>query len=153
MEKFKNYLLLCVLTLGMGFAFTACGDDDDEPGNKSDLTGTWVQTEFYECEKEDGEIVHESNTPYTDARVEFKDNGVINLYFSLSGSWQVDDSGKWWMSGNNIYVRWEGDDEDEYFGSVLTLNSTTLTVEAKEDYTEDGVRYEYYEKATYKKIN
>lgn len=152
MKKFKNYFLLGLLTICMGFAFTACGDDDDD-ADTSNLVGTWVQSEFYGVEKEDGEIVYEDNTPITNMRVEFASNGTIKLYDNYSGSWTVDDSGKWWMKGNSIVVRWEGDDEDEYFGNILTLTATTLTVESSENYNEDGVYYEYYEKATYTKVN
>ncbi|MBO5298299.1 MAG: hypothetical protein J6B03_12015 [Candidatus Homeothermus sp.] len=146
MKKFKNYFLLGILTICMGFAFTACGDDDDDEVNTSDIIGTWTLTDYEGWEKVNGELDWSgSSTSDSDIEeFEFKSNGqvIVRVHgYSFTTPYVV--------RGNKLIV-YEPNEDDYYAeATILTLTSTTLILEAHEfDSDEDG-NYEDYEKMTF----
>lgn len=164
MKKLKNYLLLGLLAVVTGFSFTACNDDDDEKNdfNPSALTGVWEQIAYQMTEVVNGTVVDKSDTANANIRLEFEADNTISLlvnesadpaYPNTSGTWAVEETGSYSVRGNMILVLWEGDSEEEYIGSVIELSSERLTVQLKISEIEDGNTYDYFEKATYRKVN
>lgn len=151
MKKFKNYLLLCLLTLSLGFAFTACGDDDDDPSyDAAALVGTWKLTAYQGWEKENGKIKWEgSSLSDSDTeKLEFKNDGTGKTY--ISGGSQA--AFKYSVQGNQLVIT---DLYDEVAkATILVLNDNTLVVESYEKYLDDDddTVYEYYEKMTFSRV-
>jgi len=155
--RFIGMALMAVL-VSMGFA--ACSDDDDNIGNVSDIYGTWETTHSEGWEKVDGKIDDEwdwdasksSNTDYLD-RFVFTEDGEVTMYYWSGSRWYSDGTYDYTISGNKLRIEdYDGDEEDLVI-TIKSLSESVLVLEGSYSETEDGEKYEGYEKITFKKVD
>jgi len=137
---------MAVIAVIMSVNFTACGDDDDF--NTDDLVGLWEGESSYILEKEDGEVVYDDSEELSQ-RFKLNSDGTAISYYKSGSSWMVEGEGTWSYKDGKLYTQVDG--EEDYV-TILELNPQKLVVEMYDSETEDGVKYEYYEKDTYKKV-
>lgn len=152
--RFFGMVLITVL-LSVGFA--ACSsDDDDDIGNVSTLYGTWETTHFEGWEKINGELDDEWNEDASESednmRLAFASDGEVTIYYKSGSSWSVDEVCDYTISGNKLYIK-EYDGDEDWVCTIKTLNASTLVIESSSSETEDGDKYQSYEKVTFKKVN
>lgn len=132
--------------LCMAVAFVSCSsDDDEEVGSDNELVGCWLQIAEEGWYKEDGVIVDEWDEP---------DDSNIYAYFYKDGTGVVKEYGMsfeftWSLSSNKLTVTTYGETGT---ATVKTLNSTTLIIESKDKYVDEGVTCEEYTLQTYKRV-
>ena len=157
MKQLHSILALLLLMI-CSMNFTACSDDDEAPGNTSDLIGLWEEIYNKGWEKENGKIDYEYEYEYEEGeggRIEFKSDGTYIEYDAYDGDWEVDMIGTWEYQGNKIYVTYyDEDDEKEYTQHIVVkeLTSSRLVVEASEQETYNGTLYEVYAYSINRKI-
>lgn len=152
MKKFAWIILLivCPLTLSV---FSSCSDDDDDnPGGNNQIVGLWESVNLIEWEKCDGKFIYGNDTeePATDRRDEFKADGTIITWRLENGLWEKDLVANYTLTNNNLIILEDGYSESF---NLVTLNETTLIVEGRNKYTEDGKQYEDYVRRKYRRIN
>lgn len=146
----KNFIAFWSLLAVMAFGFCGCSDDDEGVGSASDIVGSWIWVSTNGWIKEDGKIIEEWEDNegdewlyhifYEDGRAEIVD---------ISDDWQVCEEGTWKIKNGEIHLTLDG----EYsVWPIISLTSTEMVVGIHEKEKEDGVTYEYYESATYKKV-
>lgn len=150
MKKLKFALLVAFATI-FCLSFTACSDDDDNNiGSKEDLIGLWESRHCRGWEKEDGRIVDEWDEDYRDKRWEFKADGTCITSERSSNRW-YSETCTYTFSGGKItlYDKYG----DSSVGTVKKLTATSLEIEAKGTFYDDGVKYEEYDYWTIEKIS
>lgn len=149
MKKFKNYFLLGLLTICMGFAFTACGDDDDDDFATSDLVGKWNIIGYEAWETEDGEKWETNSVKDSDiTALKFNADNTCKVYFDY-----FSEEGTYRVSGNKLIIVLDNDDDNAGAITIAGLNSTTLVLENSYSEVEDGTTYEGYEKYTFTRVD
>ena len=145
MKKFIFWCLLSVMALG----FSGCSDDDEGVGSSGNLVGTWVCVSENSWIKEDGEIIEEWEDEGDEwLYTVFYENGIVEL-IDVSDDWEVCEEGTWDLKDGALHLTLDG----EYsVWPIISLTSTELVVGFHEKETEDGITYEYYESATYRKV-
>lgn len=152
MKKFATLLVL----LFTAVTFTSCSDDDG-PGSTADLIGTWESVSKIEWEKIDGDLIYgsEDEVSYASLRIVFDEDGSCSMYnrYGQSGSWVSDGySYSYKYSGGKLVIT-DKEDGESRSAKVIKLTETTLVVEEKDSYREDGELYEEYTKVTFKKVS
>lgn len=144
----KKLMFLCLLSV-MALGFSGCSDDDDSVGASSDIVGTWVCVSGEGWIKEDGEIIEEwedegDEWMYT----VFYEDGSVEIV-DVSDNWEVCEEGTWKLKNGSLYLTLDG--ENSVY-PIVSLTSTEMIVGIHEKEKEDGVTYEYYESAIYRKV-
>lgn len=160
MKAFRFYGMV-LLTVLLSVSLTSCGDDDDI-GNVSNLYGTW-QTSYSEgWSKTNGEITDDwmcecvpgyAGNQYS-IRLKFSGDGTVTEYeYQTGGTWRIEDTYKYSLKGNKLYIEdYYGDGDDGIF-TVKSLSSSQLVLEEYYSGTYDnGDKYEDYYKETYQKV-
>lgn len=147
----KKFIAFWSLIAVMAFGFCGCSDDDENIGFSGDIIGTWVCVSDEGWIKEDGEIVDKwkHQYEYGDEMYNiFYENGKIEIV-DPSDNWQVCEEGTWKIKNGELHLTIDG----EYSVlPIISLTSTEMVLGIHEKEKEDGVTYEYYESATYKKV-
>ena len=110
----KKYLKLLFVALfaTMSFAFTACGDDDDEPQEFGSIVGTWKM-----------EVVHISDDWWQVNYANFEEGGkyiAMDVVYFM-GDYDVSvDTYRWSQSGNVI-------ESDGDKGTITKMTSNSMT--------------------------
>jgi len=158
--KTLRFFGMVLLTVLMSAGFTACGDDDDDIGNVSNIYGTWETTHSEGWEKTNGKLDDEwdwdasesSNTDYL-GRFVFTEDGEAIHYEWTGSRWYLCCTHDYTISGNKLRIKdFDGDDEDLVM-TIKTLTESVLVLESSDSWTEDGEKYESYEKQTFKKVD
>ena len=139
-----------IIAIVMSVNFAACGDDDDD-FNSADLVGLWegVTSEYYE--KVNGEIIDEETENLDDTRMKFNSDGTITAYSKNNGTWVVEEvTPTWQIKDGKLYT--QSEDGEPLIATILELNSERLVLELIESGTEDGQKWECYDKSTYRKV-
>lgn len=149
MKELKTLIALLGLCITLSVGISACSDDD-EIGSSSDIIGTWVWVSSNGWIKEDGEIIEEWEDNEGDEWMynTFYEDGTIEI-IDISDDWEVCDSGTWEYKNGNLHIIIDGESS---ILPILSLTSTEMVVGYHEKEKEDGVTYEYYEAAVYKKV-
>ena len=136
LNKALRFALMFFIMAAVATTFTACGDDDDEPGIDGDLIGTWTYTGPYEdtyetCTltfKKDGTLViHEEFSDDPEAYTSY-------LEYSVVGNISSNATLRMW--GQDI----EGEPIDYTFLATLSGNKLTLIGLIGEVW-EDGITF------------
>ena len=141
---------MAVVAIIMSVNFAACGDDDDD-FSTADLEGLWegISSDF--VEKENGQVIDEGTEDLSDQRMKFNSDGTVIGYYKTNGRWEMEDEvGTWSYKDGKLYTSVEG--EGEMIANIIELNSERLVIGGSYSETEDGVKYEYQETSTYKKV-
>lgn len=150
MKKFAWLILLIFCPL----VFSACSDDDDdEPGDNSQLIGTWQSVSIVDWEKCEGVFIYGSDAEEssTTRRYVFRADGTVTtLYLEYGDNWENDGTANYSYSNGTLKI-YSGGYSESY--KVLTLNESQLVIEGHTTYTEDGKNYEAYVKRTLRKID
>ena len=130
--------------------FVSCSDDDDNDINKSKIVGTWECVAYEEWLKEDGEITEREDPKRYIGRYI-----TINAAGTYTGNFYGDyyaDHGDWRWKGNELWGYDSDGGEPIVYGAVIQLDNNSLVFEASESAREDGIRYEYYSKVSFKRV-
>lgn len=145
--KYLSFALLIALCAG----FVSCSDDDDdEPGQGGDvsmLIGTWEPTSYYYCTKANGKVMEENRDMGGLLIQVFTEDGTVYGYrqdHSLSKTETY--------SYNNGKLTIIDDDGDAMQHNVSFPSSSELVLEVSASEQYNGVKYEAYQKVTYRKI-
>ena len=143
--KTLKYLYGCLM-MAVCFSFAACSDDDDNV-SASDLYGTWTIVSDEYSWKENGKVVESGTDNYED--------GEWTLTFNEDGTCVEQDGGSnyymtWSLKGNKLTMT--DDDGDSDSCTIVENNGNRAVVEYRYTYTEDGVKYEEFDRMTLKKI-
>lgn len=126
-------------------------EEDMQPGElNAAIIGSWIWESTNGWIKANGKIIEkwEDNEGdewlyhifYKDGKAEIVD---------ISDNWQICEEGTWNIKNGELHLILDG----EYsVWPIISLTSTKLVVAIHETEREDGVTYEYYESATYKKV-
>lgn len=151
--KKKSFLWMLGMLFVMTAGFSGCSSDDDEGvGNSSLLLGTWEITHIKGYDTWNGtteswdEDVDATNSDDYYGRVEFLENGILNHYSYINGSWKKEEGINYRVDGNKIYVTDEYDESEP--STIVTLTADKLVIEDSEEY--DGNKY--WEQITYKRV-
>lgn len=141
---------MAVVAVIMSVNFAACGDDDDD-FNTADLIGLWEGVSSDSVEKENGQIVDTDTDDLSDVRMRFNSDGTLVGYEKVNGVWIEEDYVSTWIyKDGKLYATSE--DAENVIGNVIELNSERLVIGGSYSETEDGIKYEYQETSTYKKV-
>lgn len=151
MMKFKflrKLLLISLVAMTFGIAFSACGDDDkEEVVNSASIVGSWKLTGYEGWSKTNGELDWESNDLEDSEVFGIKFNsdksGEMELYQGLTADFE------YVLNGSELVMRANDGGEDTYKVSLLT--ATTLELEYYSAPTTHNP-YEDYEKMTFTRI-
>ena len=137
MKILKITLILTIITC---FAFSCSSDDSNSTkANQANIIGTWKLTsetengtsiQLDECELLFTVVITSTQITSTDY---YGDNCEIEDSYSITYS----------LKGNTITTTEDG---ETYNSTIITLNSTTLSIESS--YEEDGETYTYTETYT-----
>jgi len=141
---------MAVVAVIMSVNFAACGDDDDDV-NTADLVGLWEGVSSDYVEKANGEVVYTDTDDLSDVRMKFNSDGTLVGYEKVNGVWIEEDYvATWTYKDGKLYATSE--DAENVIGNVIEVNSERLVIGIHETETEDGVKYEYQDTSTYKKV-
>ncbi|MBD3592301.1 lipocalin family protein [Bacteroides sp. GM023] len=141
---------MAVIAVIMSVNFAACGDDDDD-FDTADLIGLWEGVSSDSVEKENGQIVDTDTEDLSDVRMRFNSDGTLVGYEKVNGVWVEEDYvATWTYKDGKLYATSE--DAENVIGNVIEVNSERLVIGISETATEDGIKYEYQETSTYKKV-
>lgn len=141
---------MAIVAIVMSVNFAACGDDDDDV-NTADLIGLWEGVSSDSVEKENGQIVDTDTEDLSDLRMRFNSDGTLVGYEKVNGVWIEEDYvATWTYKDGKLYGTSE--DAENVIGNVIEVNSERLVIGISETATEDGIKYEYQETSTYKKV-
>lgn len=141
---------MAVIAVIMSVNFAACGDDDDD-FNTADLIGLWEGVSSDSVEKENGQIVDTDTDDLSDVRMRFNSDGTLIGYEKVNGVWVEEDYvSTWTYKDGKLYAT--SVDEENVMGNIIEVNSERLVIGISETATEDGIKYEYQETSTYKKV-
>ena len=151
MMKFKflrKLLLISLVAMTFGIAFSACGDDDkEEVVNSASIVGSWKLTGYEGWSKTNGELDWESNDLEDSEVFGIKFNsdksGEMELYQGLTADFE------YVLNGSELVMQANDGGEDTYKVSLLT--ATTLELEYYSAPTTHNP-YEDYEKMTFTRI-
>lgn len=154
--KKQFYLWACCLLAVSLLGFSSCGDDDEgaSVGSREMLIGEWEAVSYYSEDRENGELVDEETEDYAESseyfRLNFHEDGTCDWIegYTSSGSDRTDHVA-WTYSGNQLAYDW-GDGELEIW-TVTRLTETELEYEVRYSETDEGIRFETYEKYVFKK--
>ena len=154
--KKQFYLWACCLLAVSLLGFSSCGDDDKgaSVGSREMLIGEWEAVSYYSEDRENGELVDEETEDYAESseyfRLNFHEDGTCDWIegYTSSGSDRTDHVA-WTYSGNQLAYDW-GDGELEIW-TVTRLTETELEYEVRDSETDEGIRFETYEKYVFKK--
>lgn len=138
MKQFKNIALLFAV-LFSAFAFTACGDDEDEAGQDQKLAGTWVEYKYVDENLTTGETETQIESNPEDPMT-FNADGTGYIDFDQSGKYNFN----WHTKGDKLTMKDEDGETYTYTYSV-SENELRLTY----SYTDEGNSYrstEYYKR-------
>lgn len=156
MKTTIKHSILYLAVLGFSLVFTSCSkddDDDEETSYRSALIGTWQQIQYSYVDKENGEIVDSGEKDLENgSTITFKADGTF--YEDDGTDMDENESCTWKYEGGKLYLYWfaDGEETDDMDYSILELTPTTLIFEWNFSDTEDGIKYEEYEKHVFKKI-
>lgn len=140
---------MAVIAVIMSVNFAACGDDDDF--DTADLIGLWEGVSSDSVEKENGQIVDTDTDDLSDVRMRFNSDGTLVGYEKVNGVWIEEDYVSTWIyKDGKLYATSE--DAENVIGNIIELNSERLVIGGSYSETEDGIKYEYQETSTYKKV-
>lgn len=153
--KKQFYLWACCLLAAL-LGFSSCSDDDEgaSVGSREMLIGEWEAVSYYSEDWENGELVGEDTEDYAGGngyfRLNFHEDGMCDWIegYTSSGS-EYTDRVDWTYSGNQLAYDW-GDGELEIW-TVTLLTETELEYEVRYSETDEGIRFETYEKYVFKK--
>lgn len=141
---------MAVIAVIMSVNFAACGDDDDD-FDTADLIGLWEGVSSDSVEKENGQIVDTDTDDLSDVRMRFNSDGTLVGYEKVNGVWIEEDYVSTWIyKDGKLYATSE--DAENVIGNIIELNSERLVIGGSYSETEDGIKYEYQETSTYKKV-
>ncbi len=140
----KKFLGLAVMAIALCVGFSSCSDDDDDV-DVDHLVGTWRLVSLQEEWIEDGE----KGSDYED---DF-DNNVITLRFNEDKSGVFTETGTTWnftwsLNNNKDRINLSREIYDFENPYIVRLNSSTLILEEKFEYTGGDM---YYKKVTFRK--
>lgn len=141
---------MAIVAIVMSVNFAACGDDDDD-FDTADLIGLWEGVSSDSVEKENGQIVDTDTEDLSDVRMRFNSDGTLVGYEKVNGVW-IEEAyvATWAYKDGKLYATSE--DAENVIGNVIEVNSERLVIGISETATEDGIKYEYQETSTYKKV-
>ena len=145
----------CLLAVSL-LGFSSCSDDDEgaSVGSREMLIGEWEAVSYYSEDRENGELVDKETEDYAESgeyfRLNFHENGACDWIegYTSSGSDRTDHVA-WTYSGNQLAYDW-GDGELEIW-TVTLLTAAELEYEVRYSETDEGIRFETYEKYVFKK--
>lgn len=150
MKKFYNYFMICAIALVSAISFTSCKDDDAEV-KEGALIGTWESISYSIWEKEDGVLVYEDSDTDADVRLVFKENNTVDQQELEGSKWVTYNTYEWRLSGNQISVREDSDDEWET-STIEKLDSKNLIITSSYKEMDEGTLYEGFERTVYRKL-
>lgn len=156
MKTTIKHFILYLAVLGFSLVFTSCSkddDDDEETSYRSALIGTWQQIQYSYIDKKNGEIVANGEEELENgSTITFKADGT----FDDGDGTDMDENElcTWKYEGGKLYLYWfvDGEETDDMDYTILELTPTTLIFDWNFSETEDGIKYEEYEKYVFKKI-
>lgn len=86
MKNFKS-LMIAALAVMASITLASCSDDDDGPGSKADLVGSWESVHEEGWEKEDGEITDEWDDYGKSLRWNFYADGTCAIQEWTGSRW------------------------------------------------------------------
>jgi len=154
--RFIGMVLMAVL-VSVGFA--ACSDDDDDIGNVSNIYGTWEATHNEGWQKANGKLDDEWDLDASELKEEgeaerytFTEDGKVTMYYWSGSRWYLDETCDYTISGNKLRIE-DYDSEGDLVITIKTLSESALVLEGSYSGTEEGVKYEVYNKITFKKVD
>lgn len=146
MKNLKNLSLLLMITLCTGFI--SCSDDDENI-NSDLLVGKWKAVQYEGWEKGNDGSYDDLGDSNPDLYTVINTDGTGYDYESTYPNDK--NAFTWTLSGNKIHLIYTHNSEEGIM-TIVSLTSDQLIVEAKEVYTDEGVKYTFYRKATFKRI-
>lgn len=156
MKKNRFYYLAMVLCI-LAFGFTSCEKEDDDDFDSSAIYGYWQAVSAEYQEYANGKLVDE------DFFSEPEDE-IWGIRFTKDGDWynweesyytgqiEMEYGGDFTCKNGKLKVY--NSEEGGYLTfTIETLTSTQMVLTITETYTEDGVKYKYVEKETFRKVN
>lgn len=150
--KDLKFLSLLVMLCGFTCLFTSCSDDDDDAASSSELIGTWQAKSVngYEIWEGEKEIINETYEDDEADYVTFNADGTFVSWYYENGKKYDETTGKWNLSGNQITMTydWEDEEDEVEVASIESLTSSQLIVV----YHEKDEDYEYYSRTVFQKV-
>lgn len=146
----RKFIVFWSLLSIMAFGFAGCSDDDESADFSSDIVGSWILVSSNGWIKEDGKIIEEYEDNEGDAWLYniFYEDGRAEIV-DISDNDQVCEEGTWSLKNGELHLTLDGE-YSVYTLESLTSNKMVVSIHKKEN--EDGVTYELYQSATYKKV-
>lgn len=138
-------LIYACMMMSVCMAFAACSDDDDVNVSNEKLVGTWSVIEDAYNFKEDGKVVDSGTDRYNEGEWTFTLNADGTCAVMEDG---YTDHGNWSAKGNKITFTIY---DESVTITVVEFSSSKMVIEYRDSYTEDGIKYDDYEKMTLKK--
>jgi len=159
MTKTFRFIGMVLMAVLIGAGFTACSDDDDNIGNVSDIYGTWETTHSEGWEIDDGELYDKWDMDASELKEEgeaerytFTEDGKVTMYYWSGSRWYLDETCDYTISGNKLRIE-DYDSEGDLVITIKTLSESVLVLEGSYSGTEEGVKYQVYNKITFKKVD
>ena len=133
MKIFKNRITLLLLSVFfIGVLMTSCTNDDDTPAEGS-IIGRWaLDKESYTANgMTSPELDYENSDPgcALNDYFEFKDDNVFETgYYSSSCVVSTSVGGEWTKTGNNIFINFPADPEENATIELISLSPTQMKI-------------------------
>lgn len=143
-------LSLCLL---MMCGLNSCKDDEQTSTTKEDLlVGKWKSTNADYQEYENGKLVFEESEKCLSwyYAFDFRNNGTGSEIYYEDGESYLAGISSWIIMGENLILKYE--DGDSGSMQIEEISENSMVLKFVDEYSYDGIKYEYVNTYYFKKI-